>query len=357
MKTSVAQVLSNWFRRRFSNPEAVALLLTLIVAVLLLEFLGGYVMPALVSVVLAYLLMPLVSGLERMRCPHWLAVLVVGVIFVGVFIVAIFALVPFVWRQLTGLVAYLPEAIQHSQGWFQQLAAHYPKFLPPDPVGAITTYLQDEASRLGKVVLQWSLSSLSDLIKVAMYLVLVPVLVVLCLNEKDSLIRSLSQYLPKERGLLLSVWSDINDQFAAYIRARVLEIIIVALLAFILLWCFSFKYALVVALFVGLSVLIPYVGAIAAAIPVIVLGAVQYGLSSEYVYLLIGYVILGVFDGYVLGPLLFSGILSISPVVVIVSVLLFGGIWGFWGVFFAIPLALVIRTLVVSWPKDEAVSG
>ncbi len=353
MKTSITEVISAWFKRRFSRPDAIALLLTLIVAILLLELFGADVLPAIVSVILAYLLMPLIAGLERLRCPKWLALGIVYVVFLGVFLAALFALVPFLWRQLSGLILYLPEALQHSQGWFKEFAAHYPNVLPSDPINWLVGYLQQEVSRMGQLLVKWSLASLSGLIEVIVYLVLVPVLVFLCLTEKDRLTGMVSDYLPRERGLILLVWSDINQQFLAYIRARVIEIIVVWAVSTIALLCFSFHYAYLLGLLIGLSVLVPYVGAVAAALPIILLGLIQYGAGAEFIYLMVTYLVIIGLDAYLLTPFLFSGILALSPVVTIVSILLFGGIWGFWGVFFAIPLALVIRTLILSWPKAE----
>jgi putative permease len=56
-------------------------------------------------------------------------------------------------------------------------------------------------------------------------------------------------------------------------------------------------------------------------------------------------------DGNVLVPVLFSEAVNLHPVSIILAVLFFGGIWGFWGVFFAIPLATLLKALVYAWPR------
>ena len=66
------------------------------------------------------------------------------------------------------------------------------------------------------------------------------------------------------------------------------------------------------------------------------------------------YIVIQMLDGNVLVPLLFSEAVNLHPVAIIVAVLFFGGIWGLWGVFFAIPLATLIKAVINAWPKREA---
>jgi putative permease len=63
------------------------------------------------------------------------------------------------------------------------------------------------------------------------------------------------------------------------------------------------------------------------------------------------YTVIQTLDGNVLVPLLFSEAVNLHPVAIICAVLLFGGLWGFWGVFFAIPLATLFKAVLDAWPK------
>ena len=56
-------------------------------------------------------------------------------------------------------------------------------------------------------------------------------------------------------------------------------------------------------------------------------------------------------DGNILVPLLFSELVNLHPVAIILAVLFFGGLWGVWGVFFAIPLATLISAVINAWPS------
>jgi len=72
---------------------------------------------------------------------------------------------------------------------------------------------------------------------------------------------------------------------------------------------------------------------------------------------MLAYAVIQLLDGNVLVPVLFSEVVSLYPVAIIIAVLVFGGIWGFWGVFFAIPLATLVNAVLRAWPREEEPSG
>jgi len=103
---------------------------------------------------------------------------------------------------------------------------------------------------------------------------------------------------------------------------------------------------------VGFSVLIPYIGAFVVTIPVIFVALFQFGHGPEFWTLFAVYLTIQALDGNVLVPILFSEAVNLHPLVIILSVVIFGGFWGFWGVFFAIPLATLVKAVVYAWPND-----
>jgi putative permease len=102
---------------------------------------------------------------------------------------------------------------------------------------------------------------------------------------------------------------------------------------------------------VGLSVIIPYIGAVVVTIPVAVIAYFQWGWSADFAYLMVAYAIIQAIDGNVIVPLLFSEVVDLHPIAIIVAVLVFGGLWGFWGVFFAIPLATLVQATLNARPR------
>ena len=129
------------------------------------------------------------------------------------------------------------------------------------------------------------------------------------------------------------------------------------LASFLVFWWLNLHYALLLAVLMGLSVIIPYVGATMVTFPVIFVAFFQWGLSDHFGYLVLAYTIIQALDTVVLIPLLFSEIVNLHPVAIIVAILFFGGLWGFWGVFFAIPLATLVNAVLNAWPVRSASGG
>ena len=118
-----------------------------------------------------------------------------------------------------------------------------------------------------------------------------------------------------------------------------------------LLMLFDLNYALLLSVLTGLSVIVPYIGATVVTVPVAAVAYVQWGVGSEFYTVMIAYLTLQFIDGNVLVPVIFSEANDLHPVAIIAAVLVFGGIWGLAGVFFAIPLATLIKAIINAWPS------
>lgn len=148
----------------------------------------------------------------------------------------------------------------------------------------------------------------------------------------------------------------MNQQITNYIRGKVIEMVIVGICTYIAFIFLGLRYSLFLSVFVGISVLIPYIGAVVITIPVVLVTLFQWGIGPDFWTLLIAYLIVQGLDGNLLVPLLFSEAVNLHPLVIILSVVVFGGLWGFWGVFFAIPLATLIKAVMHVWPEDNLVT-
>ena len=138
-----------------------------------------------------------------------------------------------------------------------------------------------------------------------------------------------------------------------YIRGKLLEVVIVGVATYIPLEFMGMNYAATMSLLVGLSVIIPYVGAVAVTIPVAMIAWFQWGATSDFVYLMVAYLVVQFLDANILVPLLFSEVVNMHPAAIIIAVLFFGGLWGVWGVFFAIPLATLVQAVINAWPSIQ----
>jgi len=348
------ELLRDWFKRSFSDPQVVILGLVLLAFFAVVIGLGAWLAPMFASIVIAYLLEAVVGRLQRLGMPRMLAVVIVFLLFMTIFVFLLFGVIPLISRQLTQLVQQLPNYITQGQELLKGLPAAYPDLISVVQVENMIGQLGQEAANLGQQLLGWSLASVASLIGLVVYLVLVPVLVFFLLKDKDLIIGWITNRLPRERSLVNRVWGEAEGQIANYVRGKVMEIFIVGAVTYVTFILLGLDYAALLATIVGFSVLVPYVGAAVATLPIAIVAYFQWGWGWDFGQVMIAYAVIQALDGNLLAPLLFSEVVNLHPVAIIVAILFFGGIWGFWGVFFAIPLATVVQVLLKVWPRRDA---
>ncbi len=346
-------VLRAWFNRNFSNPQTVILALFLLGGFIVVFYMGGMLAPLLAAVVIAYLLEAIVQLMERRGMPRLPAVILVFLLFIVVFLFLMLWLVPMLSRQVAQLAQDLPRHIDTGQKLLMRLPEIYPQLFTEEQVRDIVNSLQKELAGLGQSLLSLSLAWIPSLIALAVYLILVPMMVFFFLKDKSQIVGWMGSYLPRQRELTASVWHEVDLQIGNYIRGKFTEILIIGGASYITFVLMGLNYAALLAALVGLSVVIPYIGATVVTIPVAMIAYLQWGWGSEFAYLMLAYAIIQALDGNVVVPLLFSEAVNLHPVAIIVAVLVFGGLWGFWGVFFAIPLATLVKAVLTAWPKAE----
>jgi putative permease len=260
---------------------------------------------------------------------------------------------------LTQLVQQIPNYISQGQELLFQLPQRYPQMVSEKQVQDILASVGNELALAGQQLLTWSLTSVANVVGLLVLLVLIPVLVFFLLKDKQQLIDWFKGFLPAERDLVSSVWADVEAQIANYVRGKAGEIFIVGAVSYITFVSLGLQYSVLLATMVGFSVLIPYIGAAVITLPIAFVAYFQWGWGWDFGQVMIAYAIIQALDGNVLVPLLFSEALNLHPVAIIVAILVFGGMWGFWGIFFAIPLATVVQAVIKAWPratKDDSSS-
>jgi putative permease len=347
------ELLRDWFKRSFSDPQVVILGLFLIFGFAIIAGLGKWLAPMFASIVVAYLLEAIVSRLQKTGLPRLPAVVVVFLLFVTVFLFLSFGLIPIVIRQLTALVQQFPSYIAQGQELLKHLPQAYPQIISEEQIELIISQLGQEMAVWGQQALSWSLSSVASVIGIVVYLVLVPVLVFFLLKDKEVMTGWISNHLPQERTLVDRVWTESEAQIANYVRGKVTEIFIVGAVTYVTFMILGLQYSALLATIIGFSVLVPYIGAAVATIPVALIAFFQFGWGWDFGQIMIAYAIIQALDGNLLVPLLFSEVVNLHPVAIILAILVFGGLWGFWGIFFAIPLATLVKAVLNAWPRKQ----
>ncbi len=347
------KVVDSWINRYFADEEAVLLVILMAASLLVILTMGQVLAPFLAAVVLAFLLQGVVNLLKRWHVPHLLAVAMVFCAFISLFLLVVIFLFPIVIEQLSRLLQSVPGMIVHWQEAVSLLPERYPHLISEARLSEFIVYAQQESTQFAEAALGFSMGIFPGVMMVLIYLVLVPLLVFFMLKDRDQLMRSTAGLLPERRPVMKLVWSEMTVQIANYVRGKAIEVILVGAATYVCFVMLGVNYAALLALMVGLSVVIPYIGAAVVTVPVVLVGLFQWGWSGDFFWLFFAYTVIQFIDGNVLVPLLFSEAVNLHPIVIILAVLVFGGLWGIWGVFFAIPLATLVKALFNAWPRNE----
>jgi putative permease len=347
------EVISGWINRYFSNEEAIYLVVLLVVGFLVLFVLGGVLAPVLTGLVIAFLLQGLVRQLMAWRVPERGAVYITFLLFVGAMVTFLVFVVPLVWQQLRAMMVAAPDVMVRLREVGRDLAERFPDFITRAQIDQWIAAATNQVGAMSGTALEALVANVPSLVALLIYVVLVPISVFFFLKDRQVLMAMFLSLLPERRPMLDAVGIEMNRQLANYIRGKAAEILIVGIVTFITFTLLGLNYAALLGLLVGLSVLIPFVGAAVVTIPVALVGIIQFGWSWELAWVLTAYGIIQAVDGYVLVPLLFSEANDLHPITIILAILVFGGLWGFWGIFFAIPLATLVKAIYNAWPRHE----
>ena len=341
----------SWYNRHFSDPQVLTLLVFLLSGFAIVILAGDILVPLLASIVIAYLLEGAVTLLQRSKTPRIVALLIVFSVFIAVLLLILFVFIPVLSKQLTEFFKDLPSMVSQGQQLLMQLPERFPNLVNEEQVDEMMAFIRGELLGFGQALISKPLASVVGLITILVYLILMPLLVFFLLKDKNIILQWIEDFLPGDRELTNEVWFEVNQKIASYVRGKFIEIFIVMSATYVTFIFLGLNYAMLLAVLVGLSVIIPYAGAAVVTLPVMFVAYAQWGISSEFAYVLLAYGIIQFLDGNLLVPLLFSEVVNLHPVAIIVSVLFFGGIWGIWGVFFAIPLATLVNAIINAWPN------
>ena len=346
--------INNLFRKIFSNEETLVFGMLLTAAFLILFFLGNILTPFLISIIFAYLLVGMQKRLEDYGLNSTIALIVTFSFFLLLGIALMVWLGPLVYQQLQSLILEIPKWVNAFMIFAQNVPEKYPDLVSSDQITAFLQSLSGQITAISQDFLKASIAGIQNTVTIAINLILLPILVFFFLFDRESIISDFLNILPRERAMLKKVWVEMDGQLSNYARGKAIEIVIVGSAAAIIFIYFGLEYIALLSVLVGFSVLIPFLGAFIVTLPVAAVGLLQFGLSFDFWLLMGAYLVLQILDGYLLVPILFSDAVKLHPVVIMLAVFVFGGMFGFWGVFFAIPIATLIKAIWNSWPENLA---
>lgn len=367
------KLFKGWYSRHFSEPGTIEFAFVLLAAFVVVYYFMWLVGPLVVALCIAYCLDWLVRLLiNKFKLKRMPASTITMVLFVGLSIGIMVFIVPKIVQQANQFYTNLQQISLSAQGDRKDdfdtiISTRTYEFIEslPDPIPSMFSQeeidqyvLQARASILANTtsfIRNQVMPSVVNAMTWLMYMIIVPIFTFLMLANKETLQKRFKDYiLPTNQDIIGQFWKRINEQLEHYIRGKILHVFIITIvntMAFLLL---GVNYAFLLGFGVGLSVIIPYVGAAIITIPVVLIPVFQFGFTSYLVWILVVYLIIQLLDGNVLTPFLFSKVMDLDAFSILSAVLIFGGLWGFWGVFFSIPLATFIGSMVKYWPREAS---
>jgi predicted PurR-regulated permease PerM len=321
------------------------------VTALVLWLLGPVLMPFVVAAVLAYVLSPLVQGLQRVcggRLPRLVAVVLVEVFFLLLLVALVTLLVPILAHELPRMRDQLPVLAERLQTdiapWLQ--AKGIPVVMDSASIKAFV--LQTFSTSFDDGFKQ-ALTSLriggSVALAVVGNLVLIPVVLFYLLADWQRFVRHVEALVPlPARSAYDSFVNECDEVLGQYLRGQLSVMALLAGYYSVALWAFGLELAFPIGVFTGLAVFVPYVGYGLGLALAILAGVLQFSPSEALLMVAVVYG-LGI-ESFVLTPRLVGERIGLHPLHVIFALMAFGQLFGFVGVLVALPASAVLLVAI-----------
>lgn len=317
-----------------------------VVFMVALWFLGDVLLPFLLGGAIAYFLDPVADRLERMGLTRALATALITIVAVLIFVVMALLVVPTLVSQAINLVEIAPQLFQDFKGF---LTARFPALLVEDStLSTSLVSLGNTIQERGGALLQTAVSSFASIINIVILFVIVPVVAVYMLLDWDRMVASVDDNLPRDAApTIRKLAAEIDNTLASFIRGMGTVCLILGTYYAIALMLVGLQFGLVVGFIAGLVTFIPYLGALLGGALAIGLALFQFWGDWLSIGMVAGIFALGqVIEGNVLTPKLVGSSVGLHPVWLILSLSVFGTLFGFVGMLVAVPLAAAIGVLV-----------
>lgn len=300
--------------------------------------------PFLIACFIAYLLYPVIMHLhEQWKLPRGIAIIAIYVLFFIGIGYLIYRVYPVALMQIRDLNEYLPQAITMYEQLIYQLYEST-SFLPEsvhdkidDVILTIETYLDH---LLGKII-----DGFTKLFDLIILLTVIPVLVFYFLKDYENMKQFFKGFIPDHYEERLSdIIRSIDKRLGHYIRGQLIVCFIVGLVTFIVFYILNIKYALLLAIIVGLTNIIPYFGPIIGAIPAVLITLTDS--LKLVVFVLITIFVVQLLESNLLQPYIVGKSINIHPIAIIFALLLGAQISGVWGMILAVPTLAIVKEVI-----------
>lgn len=307
------------------------------------SFLWQLFAPFIIAAFIAYLLHPLVKKMHELHIHKAIAILLIYLVFFGGIGYGIFRLHPVIVHQLRDLSDQLPELMNMYSDAVYKIY-EYTSFLPEtvhDKMDGLFERLESKMdASIGKAV-----GTLTKVVDMIVLVTVIPVLVFYFLKDFTAIKTYLKKWIPRSYQREASKLAHaIDDSLGSYLRGLFIVSLFVTVATFIVLHFLHVEYALLLAIIMGFTNIIPYFGPIIGSIPAIM---ITITISVKLVIIvIISFFVIQLIESNLLSPYIFGKSIHIHPIVIIFALLLGGEIGGVIGMILAVPLLTICKVTI-----------
>lgn len=322
----------------------VAILISIIVTLFRkYPILGSTTFSIFVSILMAYLLNPLVNKLEKRKIPRYLGTAMVYLGLVLIFVGLGFLVLPSLTKQISDFISNLPQIVNQTIDWLVRTLNN---------LGVKNDTIYNEIERFGTSFLQEYSSTLlnsstnlvgalSGSLNKIISLILIPIITYFLLVDKEKIFKLVkenfpSKYYKEASGLYL----EINLAMSAFVRGRILMAVFVGIATMIFLFAIGVEFAFVIGMITMIGDIIPYIGPFLGFLPAIIFALIESPIKALWVgamFLFIQWA-----ENNILAPKLLGKSTGIHPLVILISIIIGGGMFGIWGMILSVPFVSLV---------------
>lgn len=300
--------------------------------------------PFLISVIIAYLLNPMVGKLHKKGVPRGVSVVIIYVLFFLLMTAALVNTIPMFVDQVREFGEHLPELMARVDSWIDGFNEDKKRLLPEAVRKAVDSNLNGLETRVTAWV-SGILEAAGSTLEWLAVSFTIPFLVFYMLKDLKVLERAVIAFFPKQNRMeIIRLIRSVDEALGNYIRGQLTVAAAVGVLAYVGLILVGMPYALLLALIVAVTNIIPYIGPFIGAAPAVLLAFTVSPLMALKVTAV--NLVIQQLEGNVLSPLLIGRSLKLHPMLIIFALLLGGEIFGVVGLILAIPVVAVGKVIL-----------
>lgn len=313
-------------------------------------FIVKLVSPFLIAAFISYLIQPLIVKMDQWKLKKSVSIMLFFLIFVFLTLVISYKSIPTFIYELQELSEQLPQLIQLYEGMILNVYEST-SFLPETVHDKMDTFISGIEEKLNHKI-SLLLEGILNIPDIIVFIAIIPVLVFYYLKDYPLIFKWLKGLLPRKYHQRFDRFlKAIDESLGDYIRGQLIISSVIIAITYLIYHLMDLKYALLLAIFMGLMNIIPYFGPIIGSVPAV---AIALTMDVKYVLVVIGAnALVQLLESSFLSPYIMGKSVQIHPILLIFTLLVGAEIGGIVGMIVAVPSVTIFRAVFLQYQLEK----